>query len=51
MPTGVSNIESQPVEWRLKPDENNCGRKIEEYGNARLEPSRSLGLINSIINQ
>ncbi len=31
------------------PDENNHGRKIEEYGNAKLEPSRSLGLINTII--
>lgn len=30
-------IGSQPVEWRLKPDENNPGRKTEEYGHAELD--------------
>lgn len=30
-------IGSQPVEWHLKPDENNPGRKTEEYGHAELD--------------
>lgn len=30
-------IGSKPVEWHLKPDENNPGRKTEEYGHAELD--------------
>lgn len=30
-------IGSQPVDWRLKSDENNPGRKTEEYGHAELD--------------
>lgn len=30
-------IGSQPVDWRLKPDENNPGRKTEECGHAELD--------------
>lgn len=29
-------IGSRPVEWRLKPDENRPGCKIEEYGHVEL---------------
>ncbi len=35
-------IGSQPVEWYLKPDENNPGRKTEEYGHAELDLGSSL---------
>ncbi len=44
-------IGSQPVEWSLKPDEKNPGRKIDEHGHAERtrrpsiqcdEPSRSV---------
>lgn len=35
-------IGSQPVEWHLKPDENNPGRKTEEYGHAELDLGSSL---------
>lgn len=30
-------IGPQPVDWRLKSDENNPGRKTEEYGHAELD--------------
>lgn len=30
-------IGSQPVDWRLKSDKNNPGRKTEEYGHAELD--------------
>lgn len=30
-------IGSHPVKWHLKPDENNPGRKTEEYGHAELD--------------
>lgn len=35
-------IGSQPVKWRLKPDENRPGCKIDEYGHVELYLSRSL---------
>lgn len=35
-------IGSRPVEWHLKPDENNPGRKTEEYGHAELDLGSSL---------
>lgn len=35
-------IGSQPVEWHLKLDENNPGRKTEEYGHAELDLGSSL---------
>lgn len=35
-------IGSQPVDWRLKSDENNPGRKTEEYGHAELDLGSSL---------
>lgn len=42
-------IGSQPVEWHLKSDENNPGRKTEEYGHAELDLNGPPGLINIII--
>lgn len=35
-------IGSQPVDWRLKSDENNPGRKTEEYGHAELDLGNGL---------
>lgn len=35
-------IGSQPVDWRLKSDENNPGCKNEEYGHAELDLGNSL---------
>lgn len=35
-------IGSQPVEWHLKPDENNPGSEIEEYGHVELNLGSSL---------
>lgn len=35
-------IGSQPVDWRLKSDENNPGRKTEEYGHEELNLGSSL---------
>lgn len=35
-------VGSKPVEWCLKPDENNPGRKIEVYGHAELDLGSSL---------